>query len=342
MSPFVHEAPASDLAPELAPDFVQAPHLYRAFGLVIASDMALPELVPELVPAPDGAAADIVIRIVHTGRAFPPPDEPGTFRFGDTECFLLYPQIGAFRVAVPGLIEVEPLPGVDPALVCFPLLGPVMALMLQARGSFLLHGSALAIFGAGPDGKAFGFLGDKGAGKSTTAAAFLRAGHMLLTDDIIAIDGLEHGAGRINPAFPQVKLTRAASEALADADLDARPDVPLVHDKQRFLVGSGFAEQSHVPGQFFLLLRGETLAIRHLDPKERMKAFLRFSYGTRFGPAAITPAIAARHARQCAGLAHTARAAILTVPHDLGALDEVVAFVEAQLAADAPEDTRGA
>lgn len=323
MSPFMHEARAPDLAPELAPDFVQAPHLYRAFGLVIASDMEL----PELVPAPDAARADIAIRIVHTGRAFPPPEEPGTFRFGDTECFLLYPQIGAFRVAVPGMIEVEPLPGVDPALVCFPLLGPVMALMLQARGSFLLHGSALV----GKGGQAFGFLGDKGAGKSTTAAAFLRAGHALLTDDIIAIDGLEHGAGRINPAFPQVKLTRAASEALAGADLDARPDVPLVHDKQRFIVSSGFAEQSHVPGQFFLLLRGEALAIRHLDPKERMKAFLRFSYGTRFGPAAITPAIAARHARQCAGLADTARAAILTVPHDLGALDEVVAFVEAEL-----------
>ncbi len=320
MSPFVHEA----LAPELAPGFVKLPHLYRAFGLVIASDMAL----PELVPAPGAGPADIMIRIVHTGRAFPPPEEPGTFHFGDTECFLLYPQIGAFRVAAPGLIEVEPLPGVDPALVCFPLLGPVMALMLQARGSFLLHGSALA----GPDGKAFGFLGDKGAGKSTTAAAFLRAGHDLLTDDIIAIDGLERGAGRINPAFPQVKLTRAASAALSDADLDARPDVPEVHDKQRFLVGSGFASEGHVPGQFFLLKRGEALAIQHLNPTERMKAFLRFSYGTRFGPAAITPAIAARHARQCAGLAHTSRGAILTVPHDLGALDEVVAFVEAELA----------
>ena len=318
MSPFAHEA----LDRELAPDFVQAPHNYRAFGLAIASDMAL----PELVPTPPGPA-DVVIRIVHTGRAFPPPEAPGTFRFGDAECFLLYPQIGAFRVAAPGLIEVEPLPGVDPALVCFPLLGPVMALMLQARGSFLLHGSALVSVGAGPDGEAFGFLGDKGAGKSTTAAAFLRAGHALLTDDIIAIDGLERGAGRISPGFPQVKLTREASDALSDADLDARPDVPLVRDKQRFLVGSGFATQGHVPGQFFLLTRGPELAMRHLDPKERMKAFLRFSYGTRFGPDAITPTMAARHARQCARLAHTVRAAILTVPHDLGALDEVVVLL---------------
>jgi len=309
------------------PDFACRPHHYRAFGLTIVSDMAC----PELVPAPPGPA-DVTIRIVHTGRAFPPPDAPGTFRFGDAECFLLYPQIGAFRIAAPGLIEVEPLPGVDPGLVCFPLLGPVMALMLQARGSFLLHGSALA----GPGGEAFAFLGDKGAGKSTTAAAFLRAGYALLTDDIIAIDGLPGGAGRIGPAFPQVKLTREASGALADADLAMRPDVPLVRDKHRFLLCSGFAAEDHAPGHFFLLRRGEALAIQHLNPKERMKAFLRFSYGTRFGPDAITPAMAARHARQCAALAHTARAAILTVPHDLSQLGKLVDFVAEELAAAAP------
>lgn len=303
------------------------PRHYRAFGLAIASDMALPELVPAR-PGP----ADLTIRIVHTGRPFPAPEAPGTFRFGEPDAFLLYPQIGAFRIAAPGLIEVEPRPGVDPALIAFPLLGPVIALLLQARGSFLLHGSALAA----PEGRSFAFLGDKGAGKSTTAAAFLRAGHALLTDDIIAIEGLETGAGRISPAFPQVKLTEAASAALTGADLGARGAVPMVRDKRRFLVGSGFAEASHVPSHFFLLTRGPRLGLRELDPKERMKAFLRFSYGTRFGPAAITPPIAARHARQCAALAHRAQAAILTVPDDLAALGEVVAFVETAIAGSAP------
>jgi hypothetical protein len=302
------------------PEFSTAPHHYRAFGCAIASDMALPELVPA-----DPCEPDIVIRLVHTGRAFPPPGTPGTFHFGDSECFLLYPQIGAFRIAAPWLIEVEPLPGIDPALVCFPLLGPVIALLLQARGAFLLHGSALAV---GEGEPAIAFLGDKGAGKSTTATAFLRAGYSLLTDDIIAIEELESGgAGRISPAFPQVKLTRAASVALADADIGERPGVPLVRDKQRFLLGSGFAGASHASGHFFLLARGPALALRPLNAKERMKAFLRFSYGTRFGPAAITPAFAVRHAQACAALATRAEAAILTVPNDLSALGEVVEFV---------------
>lgn len=297
-------------------------HRYRAFGLAIASDVPL----PELVPAPDGPV-DLAIRLVDTGRAFPDPDTPGEFRFGDDDCFLFYPQIGAFRVVPPGLIEIEPRPGIAPALVCFPLLGPVIALLLQARGHFLLHGSALDV-----NGRACGFLGDKGAGKSTTAGAFLRAGHSLLTDDIIAIEGLERGEGRIKPAFPQLKLTREASAEVGSANITERPGVPLVREKQRYLLGTGFAEAELAPDTFFLLRRGGELAVQHLDAKLRMKAFLRFSYGTRFGMAAITPAMAARHARQCSALANTARAAILTVPDDLKGLSRVVDFVAADIA----------
>ncbi|MEQ5787979.1 serine kinase [Erythrobacter sp. NFXS35] len=299
---------------------------YRAFGLDIASDVELPELVEA-----QGAQADVEIRLVNTGRTFPSPEAEAEFRFGDDECFLLYPQIGAFRVLPPGLIEVEPVPGVDPALLCFPLLGPVIALLLQARGAFLLHGSALNV-----GGRAVCFLGDKGAGKSTTAGAFLRAGHSLLTDDIVAIEGLEEGGGSILPAFPQVKLTREASMSLALPEVRERPKVPIVLYKERFLLGRGFAQDRLPPGLFLLLRRSDHLGIQWLDPKERMKAFLRFSYGTRFGMRGITPATAACHARQCPALAHRARAAILSVPHDLGRLSEVVALVEAELSRSDP------
>lgn len=304
---------------------------YRAFGLAITSDLEMPELAPGRA----GPAADLHIRLVDTGRRFPAPGTAGEFQFVDAECFLLFPQVGAFRVLPPDVIEVEPLPGLEPGLIAFPLLGPVIALLLQARGAFLLHGSALAV-----NGRAVGFLGDKGAGKSTTAGAFLRAGHHLLTDDIIAIAGLEDGGGRILPAFPQVKLTREASSALALASLQERPGVPIVRDKERFLLGSGFASDAaegadagFSSGTFFLLHRSDDLRLQWLDSKERMKAFLRFSYGTRFGMRGITRAIAARHARQCPALATRARAAILTVPHDLARLGELVTFVEAELAA---------
>ena len=51
------------------------------------------------------------------------------------------------------------------------LLGPVMAIVAQLRGTICLHGSAVAI-----DGQAIALLGPQSAGKSTSAAAFARAG----------------------------------------------------------------------------------------------------------------------------------------------------------------------
>jgi hypothetical protein len=291
-----------------------APHRYRAFGLAFASDFELPELVRDEQPAPP----DVTIRRVETGRRFPEPDAPGEFRFGDEECFLLYPQVGAFRLVGDGLIEVEPVPGVDPGLIAFPLLGPLMGLLMRARGTLVLHGSALEVGGEG-----VGFLGDKGAGKSTTAGACIRAGHGLLTDDILVIAEPGTPAARILPAFPQVKLAGSASEALALAAARQRRPVPIVNDKERYALASGFVERPVAPSRFYLLKRGGEAAILPLATKVRMKALLRFSYVSRFGPRAMTRAAAARHVRHCASLAEQVRIAILTVPDDLSSLDAI-------------------
>lgn len=299
------------------------PHRYRAFELSIASDFEFPELVPE---APSGNAADVVVKRVDTARHFPPRGEAGQFVFGDEESFLLYPEVGAFRLIGTDLIEVEPRPGTDPALVAFPLLGPLMGLLLRARGALVLHGSALEVAGEG-----VGFLGDKGAGKSTTAGALVRAGHGLLTDDILALQGIgsEVGGPAILPAFPQVKLADAAASELALAGVRQRPAVAFPMEKERFALGNGFAARPVPVSRFYLLRRGGEPGIIPLAPKVRMKALLRFSYVSRFGPQAMTKAAAARHVRHCAGLAERARVAILTVPADLKRLGEIADLVAA-------------
>jgi len=287
---------------------------YRAFGLSIASDFELPELNPDGGHGP----ADVVVRRVDTGRNFPPPGAPGEFIFGDEETFLLYTEVGAFRLIGTDLIEVEPRPGIEPGLVAFPLLGPMMALLMRARGALVLHGSALDIAGEG-----VGFLGDKGAGKSTTAGACIRAGHALLTDDILAVEGCEGDGARVLSAFPQVKLADNASDELALANARRRRRLNYTMEKERYAILSGFARQAVPVSRFYLLRRGDEPAIQPLSIKVRMKALLRFSYVSRFGPQAMTRATAACHVRQCAGLAQRVRISILTVPDDLERLAEI-------------------
>jgi hypothetical protein len=80
------------------------------------------------------------------------------------------------------------------------LLGQVLSFVLITRGLEPLHATAVVV----GDG-AVGFLGDCGQGKSTLGAAFVRAGHALLTDDLLVLR--EHDEGfRAAAGPPRLKL----------------------------------------------------------------------------------------------------------------------------------------
>lgn len=63
------------------------------------------------------------------------------------------------------------------------VLGRVLSIAFHAAGLVTLHGSAVAF-----DRGAIAFLAPKGYGKSTLAAALLRAGARLVTDDMVAVE----------------------------------------------------------------------------------------------------------------------------------------------------------
>jgi len=80
------------------------------------------------------------------------------------------------------------------------LLGPVMGFVLRLRGITCLHASAVAV-----GDSAVAFLGFPGAGKSTLAAAFGRAGFAVLSDDVVALLD-EGGRFLVQPGYPRVNL----------------------------------------------------------------------------------------------------------------------------------------
>jgi hypothetical protein len=88
------------------------------------------------------------------------------------------------------------------------LLGQVLSFSLLALGEEPLHGTAIV---AG--GRAIGFLGDCGSGKSTLGAAFLDRGFSLLTDDLLALDRTRAGY-EAYPGIPRVKLYPRVSRKL--------------------------------------------------------------------------------------------------------------------------------
>ena len=83
---------------------------------------------------------------------------------------------------------------------CTYLLGPVMGFVLRLRGTVCLHASAVAV-----DNRAIALIGQPGAGKSTTAAAFACCGFPVLSDDVVALT--DNGAGfLVPPGYPRVNL----------------------------------------------------------------------------------------------------------------------------------------
>jgi len=88
------------------------------------------------------------------------------------------------------------------------LLGPVLGFLLRLRGTLALHASVVAVGGC-----AVALAGAAGAGKSTAAAAFARAGHAVLADDLAALD--ERGGGFLaRPGFARVRLWDDSAAAL--------------------------------------------------------------------------------------------------------------------------------
>lgn len=84
------------------------------------------------------------------------------------------------------------------------LLNQVLSFALLSSGVEPLHSTSVVV-----DGRALAFLGDCGYGKSSLGAAFLAAGHRLLTDDLLVLDARaggwfgQPGPGRMK-LFPEM------------------------------------------------------------------------------------------------------------------------------------------
>lgn len=299
------------------------PQLYDAFGLTIASEIPL----HELRTASAGAKPDLSFVNRNLGRDLPTSEQGVLMDYDDPAGVVMaWPGVAAFRLVDKNTVWVEKYDEAPLSFVAFPILGPVMAWMLNWRGLFVLHASAIDV-----DGKTVALMGDKLAGKSTTAAAFLRAGYGLVTDDLLAIEFSKNGSAQCLPAFPQLKLDKNSS---AKVQVEGAEELPLVFD--------GFLKHQHkldgmithpVPIDYLCTLErgGAAPDFRNFGTPQAIEAISRFSYLPRFGNAPWTKQDRARHFQNCVQLSGIAKVGSLHIPDDLDRLDETVRFVASML-----------
>jgi hypothetical protein len=167
---------------------------YSGFSLTIDSELELPELCA------GHDDPDVVIRL----GSVPCREQPATIQ----DEVVPRPGLGRFRITGGREIVVDPNPGADAGLLRHWLTGKLMAQLLRQRGCLPLHASGVAI-----DGHCVLFLGESGAGKSTTAAAFYARGHGVLADDVGAVRAAGSGV-ELQAAWSGLRLLGDAREVM--------------------------------------------------------------------------------------------------------------------------------
>ena len=180
---------------------------YRAFGLVIESDIALPALAVEA----GDQAADIHIRqagipqaptVLAGGGA----TAHGPYFLADAgAAWFSLPDVGRYHMAAGREIRYQPVSGGSADEQRLYLLGTCLSLLLFQRGLLVLHGNAIRV-GA----SAVICAGASGVGKSTLAAAFMARGYPVLADDTCVLDA----EGRVLPGIARIKLWQDSADRL--------------------------------------------------------------------------------------------------------------------------------
>jgi hypothetical protein len=295
-------------------------YYYRVFGLTVASEYELPEL-ETIAPLerPD-------VRII-LGQT---PSELA----GATVCrphLQIAPQSLLLKVRVAGVfwvqdgneIIVNPLPEAPSETIRLFLLGSAFGALLHQRGILPIHGSALVY-----RGQALILTGVTGAGKSTLAAALVRKGCKLLTDDVAAVTFDSAGTPWVQPAYPQQKLWRDSATAMA---LATGRLIRVMADMEKYAVpaiGRYHAEPAALTTVFQLIKpvgdEAAMLGLETVQGVDKLSLILHNVYRPRFVNGL---GLQGEHLQRCFKLAEKVKTARVHRTMDLGKLEELAGKV---------------
>ncbi|WP_444685142.1 aldolase [Alkalicoccus luteus] len=169
---------------------------YHAFGMNIQSDISLKGLLPN----PSASAVDVHVRKEKLSDKWGSRAGQDMFIYERNEILFQIEGVGVFSIRSGREIGYERAEGATDAYIRLYVMGSCLGLILMQREILPMHGSALYLQNMG-----IIITGDSGAGKSTTAAAFIKQGARLLSDDVIPVHWNETDP-LIFPAYPQQKM----------------------------------------------------------------------------------------------------------------------------------------
>lgn len=270
-------------------------HHYRAYGLRLCSDIALPGLPPAEV-----CKADITV------EAAPLPSAMGggqCFRNWEAspgKFFSHFHEAGRVLVSSGSHIQYDRHAGADDSQITSIILGTSLAAALMQRGIVPMHACSVLT-----DRGAILVMGSSGAGKSTTLGGLLELGLPMMADDVTGLQMREDGTIMALPAFPAIRLWEDSLAALGqpnDGLVRVRSDI----NKHYLPVDRFHSAPEPVHALFHIRpYNGELLRVSRLEAAYRVAAISKFIFRKNFIDGMGLRALAFQHAAKLANQAQT-------------------------------------
>lgn len=245
---------------------------YRAHGLLLSSEVELPEAVPARFGELDvtiryGDVPPLLTEVRDEGAGH--QVAPGIYR-------LEVRGVGVYGLRGGREIVVAPAADASPEAVRAPLLSSVLGAAVHERGYFAMHASAVAL----GDGCVL-FTGMSGAGKSTLAAACHAAGMSVISDDLVAIEIVESGLPLAHPGYRLVKLWSDSIDRFGGSFEAVQPLEGLAGKFGAFIPGS--TSQTPLPVRALFDLRDPVphLSLTAITGASKLQHILRRMYRSR-------------------------------------------------------------
>ena len=302
---------------------------YRMYGLLVRSRIQLPlpqETSPrpaemELIDAPASFSRPASLR---DGRKPGRDDWFHHLPLENGETYLQWTRLGEFWISPDGRrIACRAFTGATREMFHTYLVPQAVSCALVKQGIEPLHATAAVV-----NGEAVAFLGNCGYGKSSLGAAFLNAGHPLLTDDLLVISQADSSVDRLSahPGPARIKLFPEIAERLLDT---GRTGVRMNPETRKCILPLSAGEHcpNAVPVKALYVLRPPTtrrsscrISIRTLSPRYACIELI----ANTFNLIITDQARLARQFRWASGLAAAIPVKSLSYPRNLAKIGNVV------------------
>ncbi len=298
------------------------PGIFSFYDLTVESDIQLP------CPEGENVSPNVTVRSSEKPHL---PETPGdgvySFLVSPTEASFIYSEVAFYSIIDGTSIYMEMQRGVDQRIAVNTLLGTPFGILLLQRGHAVFHGSSVTI-----DNKSVCFMGESGAGKSTTAALMMARGHRLVTDDVVALQTDGESMPGLLPGYPWMKVGREAVDVLGISS-DVISDLQSGSKKLRMhTAAGGFCENPPAVAAIYFPVWSDRVEIEKLQANTAMLYLVANGYG--FVPRTEFPLEEKERFRRYAELAARVPCFLLKRPRDMRELSTLARMLEDHILTD--------